>query len=34
MPIGRAFYVERGGIETAVNAGTEPYRELLIELKD
>jgi hypothetical protein len=34
VPIGRAFYVERGGIETAINAGTEPYRELLIELKD
>ena len=34
VPIGRAFFVDRGGIETAVNAGTEPYRELLIELKD
>ena len=34
VPIGRAFYVERGGIETAINAGTEHYRELLIELKD
>ena len=34
VPIGRAFYVERGGVETAVNAGAEPYHEILIELKD
>ncbi len=31
---GTAFFVRRGGIETAVNTGTEHYRELLIELKD
>jgi beta-alanine degradation protein BauB len=34
VPVGRAFFVERGGIETAINAGKEHYRELLIELKD
>jgi beta-alanine degradation protein BauB len=34
VPIGRAFFVERGGIETAINAGKDHYRELLIELKD
>ncbi len=34
VPVGHAFYVERGGVETAVNPGTEHYREILIELKD
>jgi hypothetical protein len=34
VPLGHAFYVERGGVETAVNAGTQPYHEILIELKD
>jgi Auxin binding protein len=34
VPIGKAFFVERGGIETAINAGKDHYRELLIELKD
>jgi hypothetical protein len=34
VPVGQAFYVERGGVETAVNPGTEHYREILIELKD
>jgi hypothetical protein len=34
VPVGRCVYVERGGVETAVNAGTEPYREILIELKE
>ena len=34
VPIGRCVYVERGGIETAVNRGDVPYRELLIELKE
>jgi len=34
VPIGTAVYVERGGIETAVNTGTSHYREILIELKD
>lgn len=34
VPVGHAVYVEKGGIETAVNAGTSPYREILIELKE
>jgi hypothetical protein len=34
VPIGRCVYVERGGVETAVNVGSTKYRELLIELKD
>jgi hypothetical protein len=34
VPLGRAFFVERGGVETAVNPGQEHYREILIELKD
>jgi hypothetical protein len=34
VPVGHAVYVERGGVETAVNSGDAPYRELLIELKD
>lgn len=34
VPIGRCAYVERGGIETARNAGATRYREILIELKD
>jgi hypothetical protein len=34
VPTGHAVFVERGGVETAVNAGTEHYREILIELKD
>jgi hypothetical protein len=34
VPVGRAVYVERGGVETAINAGSEPYSEILIELKD
>ncbi|MCU1426627.1 MAG: hypothetical protein JWL83_627 [Actinomycetia bacterium] len=34
VPIGHCAFVERGGVETAVNAGTKPYREILIELKD
>ena len=33
-PIGKAIYVRAGGIETAVNVGVLPYREILIELKD
>ena len=33
MP-GAAVYVPRGGIETAHNTGTEPYVEIIIELKD
>jgi beta-alanine degradation protein BauB len=31
---GNAIYIERGGIETAVNTGDRRYREILIELKD
>jgi beta-alanine degradation protein BauB len=31
---GSVVYIERGGIETAVNIGKQPYREILIELKD
>ncbi len=34
VPIGRCVFVERGGVETAVNAGSQRYREILIELKD
>ena len=30
---GKVRYISRGGIETAVNVGTRPYREILIELK-
>ncbi len=26
--------VDRGGIETAVNVGDQPYREIIVELKD
>ena len=31
---GMAVFVERGGVETARNVGTQPYRELIVELKD
>jgi beta-alanine degradation protein BauB len=34
VPIGRCVFVERGGVETAVNVGATDYREILIELKD
>lgn len=30
---GRARYIARGGVETAVNVGQQRYREILIELK-
>jgi hypothetical protein len=30
---GKVTYIERGGIETAVNVGATRYREILIELK-
>lgn len=30
---GAAIYIEKGGIETAKNTGTQRYREILIELK-
>ena len=28
------FYTRKGGIETAKNTGQQPYREILVELKD
>jgi len=31
---GAFVYLERGGVETAVNTGSIPWRELCIELKD
>jgi len=31
---GMTVFVPRGGVETARNTGTEPYREIIIELKD
>jgi beta-alanine degradation protein BauB len=31
---GSVVYINRGGIETAKNVGKEPYREIIIELKD
>lgn len=31
---GAAVYLTRGGVETAVNTGAQPYREIIIELKD
>jgi predicted metal-dependent enzyme (double-stranded beta helix superfamily) len=31
---GNVFYTTKGGIETARNTGSRPYREILIELKD
>jgi predicted metal-dependent enzyme (double-stranded beta helix superfamily) len=31
---GLVHFVDRGGVEDAVNTGTVPYREILIELKD
>jgi len=34
VPVGHTVFVERGGVETAVNAGSEHYREILIELKE
>ena len=33
-PIGTAIFVRAGGVETAVNVGSQRYREILIELKD
>lgn len=30
---GRARYIGRGGVETAINVGARPYLEILIELK-
>ena len=31
---GNYFYIEKGGIETAVNIGKETYHEIIVELKD
>jgi hypothetical protein len=31
---GKARYIHRGGIETAINVGRRRYREILIELKE
>ncbi len=31
---GAALFVEKGGVETAVNVGKKPWREICIELKD
>jgi hypothetical protein len=31
---GMVIPVERGGIETAVNIGTKPFHEIIVELKD
>jgi hypothetical protein len=31
---GSVVYIEKGGVETAVNIGDQPYREIIIELKD
>jgi hypothetical protein len=31
---GAFVYIARGGIETAKNIGTKPYREIIVELKD
>ncbi len=31
---GATVYVTRGGVETARNTGLDPYREIVIELKD
>jgi quercetin dioxygenase-like cupin family protein len=31
---GATVYLGRGGVETAVNVGAEPYDEIIIELKD
>ncbi len=31
---GQAMFITKGGVETAVNTGQQPYFEILIELKD
>ena len=31
---GATIFLERGGVETAVNVGKQPWREICIELKD
>ena len=31
---GQHFYIERGGLEKARNIGSQPYFEIIVELKD
>lgn len=31
---GRSYFLRRGGLERAVNVGREPYRTVIVELKD
>jgi hypothetical protein len=31
---GAAVFVRRGGVETAINVGKQPYVEVIVELKD
>jgi hypothetical protein len=31
---GNVLYAERGGIETAINIGEQPFYEIVVELKD
>lgn len=31
---GNVLWAERGGIETAINVGQEPFHEIIVELKD
>jgi predicted metal-dependent enzyme (double-stranded beta helix superfamily) len=31
---GSVIYIEKGGIETAKNTGTQRYREILVEIKE
>lgn len=31
---GMTVFVRRGGVETARNTGSQPYREIIVELKD
>ena len=31
---GSAVFVPRGGVETALNVGAQPYIEVIVELKD
>jgi hypothetical protein len=31
---GQSMFIAKGGVETAVNTGSKPYYEILVELKD
>ncbi len=31
---GICVFVDRGGVETAINVGSEPFHEVIVELKD